>query len=212
MIESMFLTLWYLIRWLLISLLNEIDGIYATVMIFIIWSLLSFCSLHMLIIWLDSTCTIIIIYVTCCMYFFNDHIMLCVISSFYLAFTTTLSFALFHFTVLHRCEFNFISIHDYCIIHVVQYFSFLLFFSLFEQFLLWLPFFLITLNIWFSPSDNLYNTLLLSVLSNNIINMLTYYILIRIIEQLCIWLLFMAMWRSLVCFLKEAPEWKWRTG
>ena len=37
MIESMFLTTWYLIRWLLISLLDEIDGIYATVMILIIW-------------------------------------------------------------------------------------------------------------------------------------------------------------------------------
>ena len=91
-------------------------------------------------------------------------------ASFYLAFTTTLYFALFYFSVLHCCVFNFLSIHDYCIILVVQYFSFLLFFSLFEQFLPWLPFFLITFHIWFSPSDNLYDTLLLSVLSNNIIN------------------------------------------
>ena len=132
-------------------------------------------------------------------------------ASFYLVFTTTLSFALFYFTVLHCCEFNLFSIHDYCIILFIQYFSFLLFLQLFELFLPQLPFFLITFQINFSPSDNLYDTLLLSVLSNNIINMLTYYILIRIIEQLCIWLLFMVMWKSLVCFLKEAPEWKWRT-
>ena len=120
----------------------------------------------------------------------------------------------YYYTLLRSilpCEFNYLSIHYYCIILVVQYFSFLLFLQLFELFLPQLPFFLITFQINFSPSDNLYDTLLLSVLSNNIINMLTYYILIRTIEQLCTWLLFMVMWKSLWYFLTEAPEWKWRT-